>query len=181
MPALAHCCAPAFSGKGNLAEPLASAASSRPVESGHRGLGIGRKQAGLFDVLAVQDILAHRLRQCLAALGQRKIIGRRPAVEGLAEGLHALRHREVADAHLAQIIVHIVAKMVEQRLRQGRAALDRLQAPQDQPQMQQKQVKTAVNRVRNPQVPIKQRFSRLRHDHAIDGLDGAAQRRAGVS
>src|SRR3989442_8176809 len=25
------------------------------------------------------------------------------------------------------------------------------------------------------QVPIKQRFSRLRHDHAIDGLNGAAR------
>src|SRR5258708_37291657 len=41
--------------------------------------------------------------------------------------------------------------------------------------MQQKQVKTAVNGVRDPQVPIKQRFSRLRHDHAIDGLNGAAR------
>ena len=164
---------------GNLAEPLTSVASSMAVESGHRRLGIGCKQAGLLDVLAVQDILAHRLRQCLAALRQRQVIGRRPAIEGLAEGLHALRHLEVADPHLAQIIVHIVAKMVEQPLRQGRAALHRLQAAQEQPQMQQKQVKTAVNRVRNPKVPIKQRFSRLRHDHAIDGLDGAAQRRPG--
>src|SRR5258708_21184731 len=41
--------------------------------------------------------------------------------------------------------------------------------------MHQKEVKTAVNRVRDPQVPIKQRFSRLRHDHAIDGLNGAAR------
>ena len=64
--------------------------------------------------------LHNRLRQRLAALRQRKVIGRRPAIEGLAEGLHALRHREVANSHLAQIIVHIVAKMVEQPLRQGR-------------------------------------------------------------
>ena len=41
--------------------------------------------------------------------------------------------------------------------------------------MQQEQVETAVNRVRYAQVPVKQRFSRLRHDHAIDGLDGAAR------
>ena len=38
-----------------------------------------------------------------------------------------------------------------------------------------KQVKTAVNRIRHAQVPVKQRFSRLRHDHAIDGLNGAAR------
>ena len=50
-----------------------------------------------------------------------------------------------------------------------------LQPPQHHPQMQHQQVKTAVNRVRHAQVPIKQRFSRLRHDHAIDGLNGAAQ------
>ncbi len=51
----------------------------------------------------------------------------------------------------------------------------RLQPPQHHPQMQHQQIKTAVNRVRHGQVPIKQRFSRLRHDHAIDGLDGAAR------
>src|ERR1700691_3663113 len=41
--------------------------------------------------------------------------------------------------------------------------------------MQHQQIKTAVNRIWHTQVPIKQGFSRLRHDHAIDGLNGAAQ------
>src|SRR6202035_2805844 len=45
--------------------------------------------------------------------------------------------------------------------------------------MQHQQVKTTVNRVWDAQVPIKQRFSRLCHDHAIDGLNGAAQGRRG--
>ena len=56
---------------------------------------------------------------------------------------------------------------------QVRPGLDRLHPPQYHPQMQHQQIKTAVNRVRHAQVPIKQRFSRLRHDHAIDGLNGA--------
>ena len=54
-------------------------------------------------------------RQRLAAIGEREVIGRGPAIEGFAEGLHSFRHRKVAHTHLAQIVVHIVAKMVEQR------------------------------------------------------------------
>ena len=104
-----------------------------------------------------------------------QIVGRRTAVERLAEGLHALRNGEITDPHFAQIGVHILAEAVEQRLAQLRPALDRPQPPQYHPQMQHQQVKTAVNRIRHAQVPIKQRFSRLRHDHAIDGLNGAAQ------
>jgi hypothetical protein len=45
--------------------------------------------------------------------------------------------------------------------------------------MQHDQVKTAVNRIRHAQVPVKQGFSRLRHDHAIDGINGAARGRPG--
>ena len=120
---LAHCCAPACSGEGNLKVPLDQRRLVLPVERRHRRLGIGRELARLFDVLAVEDILAQRLRQRLAALGQRQIVGRGAAIKRLAEGLHPLRHLEVADAHFAQIVVHIVAKMVEQRLRQALVAL----------------------------------------------------------
>mgnify|MGYP000101907123 CR=1 FL=1 len=38
---------------------------------------------------------------------------------------------------------------------EGQAALDRLQPPQYQPKMQQKQVESAVNRIRHAQVPVK--------------------------
>ena len=113
--------------------PLDSAASLSPASAAIASLGIGGEPARLLDLLTVEDILAQRLRQGLAPVGQRQIIGRGAAIKGLAEGLHALGHFEVADAQFAQIIVHIVAKMVEQRLRQLLARLDRFQPPQDQP------------------------------------------------
>ena len=69
------------------------------------------------------------------------IIGLDPAVKGLAEGPHPLRHGLVAYPHLAQIVVHVLAETVEQRLRQLGAALHRPQAAQQQPQMQQNRSK----------------------------------------
>ena len=57
-----------------------------------------------------------RRRQRLAAVGQRQIVGRRAAIERLAERLHPLRHGEIADPDFAQIIVDIAAEIVEQRL-----------------------------------------------------------------
>ena len=106
----------------------------------------------------------------------RLIIGLDAAVKGLAEGPHPLRDGLVADAHLAQIVVHVLAEAVEQGLRQLRPALgDGPQPAQQQPEMQQQQVETAVNRIGHAQVPVKYGFSRLRHDHAIDGLNGAGR------
>ena len=58
-----------------------------------RRLGIDGKLPRLVELLAVQDILAQRLRQRLPAVAQRQIVGRRAAVERLAEGLHAFRAR----------------------------------------------------------------------------------------
>jgi hypothetical protein len=126
-------------------------------------------------LLMAQHLRQQRLRQRLLAGFERQIIGRGAAIKRFAKSLHALRHGEIADPHFAQIGVHIVAKPVEQRLAKRGAACDRRQPPHQQPQMQHQQVKTAVNRVRHRQVPIKQRFSRLRHDHAIDGFNGALQ------
>ena len=170
------CCrAPAQAGEGNFHDAPRNVASSSSGQRSDSRLGIDGQPPRVFDALAVQDILAQRLRQRLLARRQREIVGRRPAVEGLPEGLHSLRDGEIADPHFAQIGVHIVAEAIEQRLGKAGAALDRLQPPQYHPQMQHQQIKTAVNRVRHAQVPIKQRFSRLRHDHAIDGLNGAAR------
>jgi hypothetical protein len=36
-----------------------------------------------------------------------------PAVKGLADALHLFWHRQVADTHLPQIVVHVLAEMVE--------------------------------------------------------------------
>jgi hypothetical protein len=47
--------------------------------------------------------------------------------------------------------------------------------------MQQQQVETTVNCVGHTQLAVEDRFSRLRHDHAIDGLNGTAQGPAGFA
>ena len=138
-----------------------------------------RRRAGGRCVPALQDVLAKRPRQRLGAIGEREVVSGAAAIEGLTEGLHAFGHREVAHAHFPEIRVHIGAEMVEKSLRGLRPALDLAQPAQNHPQMRQKQVKTAINRVRHAQARvqalIKQGFSRLRHDHAIDGFNGAAR------
>ena len=76
----------------------------------------------------LDDPPTHGGTAVFVAESEREIVGCRAAIERFAEGLHPFRHREVADAHFTQIIVHIVAKMVEQRLRERRAALSRERA-----------------------------------------------------
>jgi len=43
-------------------------------------------------------------------------VGLGTAVKGLTDALHLLRHPQVANPHLAQIVVHILAKPVENAL-----------------------------------------------------------------
>ena len=159
--------------------------SARLVQSCQRGdsrLGIGGQPPRVFDLLAVQDILAQRLRQRLPARRQapdrrpprgRKRPPRRPAC---ASG--TVRSPTPISRKLASISSQ---KWSNSACDKPAPPLDRLQPPQHHPQMQHQQIKTAVNRIRHAQVPIKQRFSRLRHDHAIDGLNGAARGVSGVS
>src|SRR5205807_3297135 len=87
-------------------------------ECRNRGPDIGGELPRLFDPFAVEDILAKRLRKLRLAFAQRRVISRHTAIKGLAKRLHPLRHGEIADAHLAQIGVHVVAKAVEQGLRE---------------------------------------------------------------
>ena len=72
----AHGCAPACAGEGNFHDPPSSVASSRPARARDRRLGIGGEPPRFFDLLAVQDILAQRLRQRLR--GPRPAQDRRP-------------------------------------------------------------------------------------------------------
>ena len=95
-----------------------------PAEIGLGGPGIGREPPRLVHAGPIQDILADRRRQRLAAAFDGLVVGLDPAVKRLAEGPHPLRHGLVAYPHLAQIVVHVLAEAVEQRLRQlgGRLA-----------------------------------------------------------
>ena len=133
----------------------------------------------MVDLRPIQDILADGGRQRLAAPFDGLVVGLDAAVKRLAEGPHPLRHGLVADPHLAQIVVHVLAEAVEQRLGKGGVGARPAQLRQHHPQVQHHHIETAVNRVRYAQRLIKQRFSRLRHDHAIDGLNGAARGQPG--
>ena len=86
---------------------------------------------------------------------------------------HLLGHRQVAHAHLAEIVVDVLAEPVEQPLADRRAAAPgpSRQSPQHQHQMQHDHVEAARDRVRHAVTVIERRGSRLRHDHAIEGVD----------
>ena len=142
---------------GRQRELPCSTPQRRLVETGQAcdgRLGIIGKPPCSFDALPVQDVLAERLRERLPSRSQSEIIGSRPAVERLPEGLHALRDGKIADTHLPQIGVHIVAEVIENRLGEVRAAFRGLKSPQYHPQMQYQQIKTAVNRVWYAQITV---------------------------
>ena len=93
---------------------------------------------------------------------------------------HPARHREVADAHLPQIVVEVAAEHVEQplpeRLADSSAAW--FAAP-DQPVQATardaaRSVEPALDGVGHPIIGVKGRRARLRHDHAIERVDVAA-------
>src|SRR5271154_2635143 len=65
----------------------------------------------------LEDIACQRLLKLpIVGCGQSGKIYRLPAVKGFREVPHLFRHSEIANAHLAQIVVEIAAKRVEQAL-----------------------------------------------------------------
>jgi hypothetical protein len=101
----------------------------------------------------------------------------RAAVERLADPAHLVRHRLIADAHLAQIVVHVAAERVEHALcggalrgatRGGAVA----QPPQHQDEVQHDHVESAEHCVGNRVILVEYRMARLRHDGAIERRNG---------
>ena len=88
------------------------------VERLDRSAHIGRKRRGVRSIGLEQDVAGERLGKRRAAGRKRRVIGGGAAIEGFGESEHRLRHREVADAHFAQVVVHVAAEVIEQRLRQ---------------------------------------------------------------
>src|SRR4029079_6965127 len=133
-----------------------------------------------------EDIACERLLKLLrAARRERGAIGRLPAIESLAETAHPLWHREVANPHLAQVVVEILAECVEEllpkavadpllaiTLRLGAVTLP-FQPVQEQHEMKHNEVKPALNGVRHAVASVKRRIARLRHDHAIERANDA--------
>ena len=73
------------------------------------------------------------------------------------------------------MIVHILAEPVESRLpgRPGRFVTAR-QPVENQAEMQHQQIEPAIQRVRDAEIAVEDRRAGLRHDGAIERLDGRA-------
>src|SRR5215211_3666132 len=105
--------------------------------------------------------------------GQSRIIGRCAAIKGLTDPLHMLWHRQIAHAHFTQIGVHIIAKSVEYPLAQpphivrpGAAAAN------NQKGVDEDHFEPAGDRIRYAKTAIEGWRTRLRHDRAIERMDG---------
>src|SRR5690349_1890836 len=151
-----------------------------PCQSQYRWLiPLGEIRNSLFDIsgqsprifhtFAVEDVSAQGLRERFLPCREGLIVGRGAAVEGFSESSHPFGHSEIANSHFPQIRIHIIAETIKECLRGTvrRGARD-AQAPQDHPQMQHQKIKTPIYRIRNAQIAVERRLSRLRHDHAID-------------
>jgi hypothetical protein len=79
------------------------------------------------------------------------------SVKRLAEAAHLSRNREVADPHLAQIVIEVATKHIEEPLPDGRGYAVPTKAVQKQHQMQHNQLKPAFDRVRHPIILVKGR------------------------
>jgi len=76
-----------------------------------------------------------------AVVRQRALVDLGTAVERLADTAHLARHALIADAHLAQIVIHVAAERIEYALRQSPGGCPACaQPPQEQRQMQHDQV-----------------------------------------
>src|SRR3984885_7162322 len=135
----------------------------------------------LIDIRAQKDIPCQRLlKLLLIGCGEGGKIGRLPSVKGFGETAHPFRYREVADAHLTQVVVEIAAKDVEKLLSEAACgAVNPAKPVEHKHEMKHDQIKTAFQRVRHPVAIVERRGARLRHDHAIEVAD-AAHVRAGL-
>src|SRR5580704_6484253 len=88
------------------------------IQLARRGACVTREPRGsLVHADHLEDIACERLLKLLRAGGRKRgAIGSPAAVKCLAETLHPFWHRQVADAHLAQVVVEILAERVEQLL-----------------------------------------------------------------
>ena len=101
-----------------------------------------------------KDIARERLLKLpLVGCGKSGEIGGLPAVKGLAEAAHPLRHRKIAHAHFPQIAVEIAAKHVEKLLADAAPGIGAAAEPvEQQHQMQHNQIEAALNRIGHPVV-----------------------------
>src|ERR1700733_7786848 len=144
-----------------------------------RGARIARKpHRAWVDIRPLKDIPCQRLlKLLLVGCGERGKIGRLPAVECLRKTAHPFRHREVADAHLTQVVIEIAAKYIEKLLPEAACGAVNPAAPvEHEHKMKHNQIKTALPRIRHAVAIVERRSARLRHDHAIEVADAALVR-----
>ena len=103
-------------GKANLREGETLAVLDR--EPAYRFAYIGREPARRTGLRCIGIDVARKRRHQRLLIGcrQRRPVGRLPAIERLADPAHPPRHRKIAHAHFAHVVVHIAAEAIEQPL-----------------------------------------------------------------
>ncbi len=117
--------------------------------------------------------LQHLLKLPLIRRSEGGKIDRLAPIKSFAEFAHSLRHREIANPHFAKIGVEVAAKRVEEPLPVPAPAIVAAEPVDQQHQMKDNQIETALYRVRNAVAAVKGRQARLRHDRAIEVADAA--------
>ena len=86
---------------------------------------------------------------------ERALVDLGAAIEILGHAPHRLGNRKIADPHLAEIVVDIPAKPVENLLANERRGIGcPRKLPQQQHQMQHNHVQTACHSIRHPIITI---------------------------
>ena len=163
------------SGIGKIKLRRASASASCAASRAARLAHIGSQPPGAQRRLRHAEHVARhrRLERSRVAVIERALVGLGAAVERLRHPPHLLRHRRSPTPISRKLSSMSWQNRSNSSLADRRpcaAGISR-QPPQHQHQMQHDHVEAGRHRVRHPITTIERRGSRLRHDHAIEGVD----------
>jgi hypothetical protein len=103
---------------------------------------------------------------------QGLVIGPAASQESFGQRLHTLRHRRVADPHLAQCDFEMPENGIGQVLCDGRRRiLHVIQPAQDQRRMHRNRFETSLERILDSIIREQNRISRRCHDLAVKSVD----------
>ena len=169
--------------RGEEAHPPGKQVCARmPGKSGRLIDDIASKRPGIFVMritstvkIAAQGLDKLRLSG-LAAFVESRFIGRDAAIDRACHSFDLFAYGQIANPHLAQILVHILEHHIEQLLGKHRTLLALVaQATEQQEDVKRDHVETAVKRIRRTKPGVESRLASLAHGSDIKGIGGAAQ------
>lgn len=119
-----------------------------------------------------QDISGAGRRYRVGILLEGASIGVGATIIRCPDLTHLFRHLQVANTHLPQIVVHIPAKSVKNTLTELPKVLIAVEPPHQENQVENDQLKSSIDGIRNAIITVKGRHAGLRHDRAIQRGNG---------